>query len=270
MDDPRFQKSLADLDEGLNIERRRPPASSQQSPASSRQSPVGSQPSSTPTSDPPSTADRGLPTPDRGLPTADRGLPTADRQLPTVPAGGSIFPESAFTSGTASAPPLSRFARAVEARARSGSPESAPPTTDAARPLLDLFPPPPGRDRGRARAPAIVGAPPPRVARSRFGAAGRTGSAHARRTADVRAVLRPVRKALQPVHGSEVHLPQHIARSRAAGPHRRARPRRSNHAADRGSGNRKDDAVPIARRSAGTPHGHVVHHRSRRSRSTMC
>ena len=150
MDDPRFQKSLADLDKGLGGDRQRSPDSSQ---TSSNQQPSG---------------DRPLPAADHPLPPSDRPLPAVDRRPPAVPSvpDGSIFPESALTSEAPAPPPSSRFARAADARARSESPGSAAP--DAPRPLLDLFPPPPVRERGRARAPAIVGAPPPRVVRSRF------------------------------------------------------------------------------------------------------
>lgn len=131
MDDPGFRKGLSDLDEGLDVARPRSAGRRPQSPVASPQSPAGSPASTTP-----------LPEPDAGLPT--------DRRPPT----GSIFPDSALTSGTAPSPPLSRFAR------------RAPPPPR--RPLLDLFPPPPAYDRGRARPSTIAGAPPPRVVRSRF------------------------------------------------------------------------------------------------------
>jgi type II secretory pathway predicted ATPase ExeA len=149
MDDPGFQKGLSDLDEGLDVARPRSAGRRPQSPVASPQSPAGSPASTTP-----------LPEPDAGLPT--------DRRPPT----GSIFPDSALTSGTAPSPPLSRFARAAEARARASesldSPNALTPAPDARRPLLDLFPPPPAYDRGRARPSTIAGAPPPRVVRSRF------------------------------------------------------------------------------------------------------
>jgi type II secretory pathway predicted ATPase ExeA len=147
MDDPAVQKSLADLDKGLGVDRQRSPDSSQRS------------------SDEPQSGDRPVPPADHPLPSSDRPRPTADRRPPTVPSVpvGSIFPESALTSEAAAAPLPSRFARAADTRAR---PESG--ASDARRPLLDLFPPPHVLERGRARAPAIVGAPPPRVVRSRF------------------------------------------------------------------------------------------------------
>ena len=47
------------------------------------------------------------------------------------------------------------------------SPDPRPASSDAERPLVELFPPP--SLRGSARAPAIVGAPPPRIVRARFG-----------------------------------------------------------------------------------------------------
>ena len=116
--------------------------------------------------------DRGLGDPD---PMDDAALPPpkSARVVPAnrVPAESpaappaSIFPESALAPGPAS-PPLSRFARAA-ARALASEPvDAATPASDGPRPLLDLFPPPPGRDR--ARGPAIAGAPPPRIVRSRF------------------------------------------------------------------------------------------------------
>ncbi|MDO8793110.1 MAG: AAA family ATPase [Vicinamibacterales bacterium] len=115
--------------------------------------------------------DRGLGDPD---PMDDAALPPpksarvvpANRvqaESPAPPA--SIFPESALAPGPAS-PPLSRFARAAARAAAQESADAATPASDDPRPLLDLFPPPPGRDR--ARGPAIAGAPPPRIVRSRF------------------------------------------------------------------------------------------------------
>jgi type II secretory pathway predicted ATPase ExeA len=155
MDDPSFDKRLSDLDEGLD-------GKSELTPASRQQAPAGSQPSST------------------QPPTADRTPPTVSSAPPAI----SIFPESALTSGARPASPPSRFSRAAEARTRLESAESSGAMTPApgARPLLDLFPPP-SAERGRtrpstgsarperpveSRVPAIVGAPPPRLARSRF------------------------------------------------------------------------------------------------------
>jgi type II secretory pathway predicted ATPase ExeA len=91
---------------------------------------------------------------------------------PTAPPTTSIFPESALLPDPASGPrpsgpPPSPFARAGEGRARSESPEPAT-TASEGRPLLDLFPPPLGPERGQTRAPAIVGAQPPRVVHTRF------------------------------------------------------------------------------------------------------
>lgn len=131
--------------------------------------------------------DSGLGTPD---PIDDAALPPprSERVVPAsrVPAESpappaSIFPESALVAPGPASPPLSRFARAAARAAASASPDAATPAASGPRPLLDLFPPPSGRDRARpsessghperqveGRGPAIAGAPPPRVVRSRF------------------------------------------------------------------------------------------------------
>jgi type II secretory pathway predicted ATPase ExeA len=140
VDDSGFEKSLSDLGEGLD--------------GDSRQKPVRL--SNTPVS-----------------PQSLVRPPNADRRSPAPPPMMSIFPESALLPDPASAPrpsgpPLSPSARTGDGRARSESPESATTAPEARRPLLDLFPPPLGLERGRARAPAIVGAPPPRAVHGRF------------------------------------------------------------------------------------------------------
>lgn len=140
LDDPRFQAKFSQLDSGL-----------------------------------------GAPVPidDATLPPPRSERVMAASRVPAEPPAppASIFPESALAPGPASLP-LSRFARAAARAAASESPDAATPASDGPRPLLDLFPPPPGRDRARPsasserqverRGPAIAGAPPPRVVRSRF------------------------------------------------------------------------------------------------------
>jgi type II secretory pathway predicted ATPase ExeA len=99
-----------------------------------------------------------------------RAAPAAHAQSHHAPGPPtSIFPESALAPELASPPP-SRFARGEASAAVPASVDvEAPASAPQHHPLLDLFPPPPGRDH--ARGPAIAGAPPPRIV-SRFSAKG--------------------------------------------------------------------------------------------------
>ena len=156
-----------------------------------------------------------------------------------------------------------RFARAAEAHTRPEPSEPATPSAEGARPLLDLFPPPPVRDRGRVRPPgvpephserpvevpppAIAGAPPPRMVRSRLAL-----------PVDPAPQLPAAPLTYEPFYGLSENPfslstdPKFVYHSTS---HDRAlqelsrcaRPRRPHHAADRGAGNRQDDGVPIAR-----------------------
>jgi type II secretory pathway predicted ATPase ExeA len=108
------------------------------------------------------------------LSALDRGLSEPDpKDLESEATPAPAFPGPVRAPGPA-APSLSRFAQDPVRAATPAWPAAATPASDSPRPLLELFPPPIGRERARpepqvqGRAPATLGAPPPRIVRSRF------------------------------------------------------------------------------------------------------